>query len=183
MPRSNDDSFEHGVLSWRQYVDGQARSIVSLQMCYMGWSYELLANVFIVLSPTLHKYGMPNVYMVDAIVMFVVIPFVHLMNDEKTKGIISEENWYQGLRHMIGMNKEAQRISPIPQPNKASSNKSSSSYHAISHTDKNDTIRHKSILIRRCNSSPKLFSSEVSISLKKSESLHKSNSLANLISA
>jgi hypothetical protein len=24
------------------------------------------------------------------------------MNDEETKGIISEEGWYQGIRHMLG---------------------------------------------------------------------------------
>ena len=148
----------------------------------MGWSYELLANVFIVLSPTLHKYGMPNVYMVDAIVMFVVIPFVHLMNDEETKGIISEESWYQGLRYMMGMHKRPQHVSKIPLANKTKCNKRSSSHHAISNGDKTDTIRIKSIVIRRCNSSPKLSSSEVSISSKKSESFHKSNSLSNLIS-
>ena len=25
------------------------------------------------------------------------------MNDEETKGIIAEENWYQGFRHMLGI--------------------------------------------------------------------------------
>ena len=39
----------------------------------------------------------------DAIVMFVVIPFFHLMNDEDTKTIILNEGWYQAIRHMFGI--------------------------------------------------------------------------------
>ena len=36
-------------------------------------------------------------------IIFVAIPFAHLLNDEMTKGIISEESWYQGLRYMLGI--------------------------------------------------------------------------------
>ena len=35
--------------------------------------------------------------------MNVIIPIVYLMNDEETKGIIAEEGWYQGIRHMMGI--------------------------------------------------------------------------------
>ena len=35
--------------------------------------------------------------------MDVIIPIVYLMNDEETKGIIAEEGWYQGIRHMMGI--------------------------------------------------------------------------------
>ena len=34
--------------------------------------------------------------------MNVMIPLAYLMNDEEIKGIIAEENWYQGLRYMLG---------------------------------------------------------------------------------
>ena len=72
-------------------------------MCFMAWVYELIATLFAILSPYLHKQGIPNLYYPDAITMFVVIPFVHIMNDEDTKIIVFEENWYQGLRHMLGI--------------------------------------------------------------------------------
>ena len=72
-------------------------------MCCMGWMYEFVAILSGILTPFLHKLGIHNMYYPDAIVMFVVIPFVHLMNDEDTKIIILQRNWYQGLRHMLGM--------------------------------------------------------------------------------
>ena len=72
-------------------------------MCFMAWMYELLATLSAGLSPYLHKLGVPNLYYPDAIIMFVVIPFVYLMNDEDTKTIILEKNWYQGLRNVLGL--------------------------------------------------------------------------------
>ena len=71
----------------------------------MGWLFELAGTVITVLSPSLHENGILNVYYPDAMLMFVVIPFVHLTNDEETKTIIAEENWYQGLRYMLGIRK------------------------------------------------------------------------------
>jgi hypothetical protein len=65
--------------------------------------FEVIAIVSTVLTPSLHKLGISNLHYIDAIVMFVLIPFVHLTNDEDTKIIILEENWYQGLRHMLGV--------------------------------------------------------------------------------
>ena len=72
-------------------------------MCFMNWFYEVFAGLAAILTPQLHRFGIPNLYLPDAISMFVVIPFVHLMNDEETKGIISEETWYQGLKYVLGV--------------------------------------------------------------------------------
>ena len=72
-------------------------------MCYMGWLYEILATITAILAPQLQQIGIPNHYLADPILMFVVIPGVYLMNDENTKGIISEEGWYQGLRYAVGI--------------------------------------------------------------------------------
>ena len=72
-------------------------------MCFMAWMYELIATISILLRPFLRKHGISTLHYLDAIIMFVVIPFVHLMNDEDTKHIILVENWYQGLRHMLGI--------------------------------------------------------------------------------
>ena len=75
-------------------------------MCLIGWFYEILAFLSALLTPILHKLEIPNLSLIDAILMFVVIPLLHLLNDEETKYIILEENWYEGLRHMLGIYKE-----------------------------------------------------------------------------
>ena len=92
--RSNDHSYSRGVLSEESYLRGEKRSLISLQMCFMGWLIELLSIVSSIISPFLLKHGVANVHFIDAIIMFLVIPFLHLMNDDDTKAIIYEENWY-----------------------------------------------------------------------------------------
>ena len=69
----------------------------------MSWMFELIAIVSAFLTPFLHALEMPSLHYIDVIFMFVVIPFAHLMNDDETKFIIFEENWYQGLRHIVGV--------------------------------------------------------------------------------
>ena len=108
--RSNDASFARGVLSVKSYNRGKKRSLISLQMCFMRWLYEILATLIAMLTPVLQMLGIPNLYFPDATLMFVVIPFLNLMNDEETKGIISEEGWYEGLRYMMGIHVEPTAI-------------------------------------------------------------------------
>ena len=91
------------------------RSLVSLKMCFLGWSYELLATLSAGLTPTLQKLGVPNMHLPDVIAMFVVIPFVHLMNDENTKTVVLEEGWYQAVRHMLGIYIEPPKNLKAPQ--------------------------------------------------------------------
>ena len=45
----------------------------------MGWICEVVGTLFTWFTPTLAS---RYVYFPDAIVMFVVIPFIHLINDE-----------------------------------------------------------------------------------------------------
>ena len=101
--RSNDESFARGATSKASHNRREKRRIVSLKICYMGWVYETLGIISTVLTPTLRNLGFHNLHFPDVILMFVVIPFLHLMNDEDTKTIITEQNWYQGLRHMLGI--------------------------------------------------------------------------------
>ena len=44
---------------------------------------------------------MHNAYFVDAIMMFVGIPLIHLTNDDDIKEMIAEEGWYQGLKSFL----------------------------------------------------------------------------------
>ena len=69
----------------------------------MSWLYELIGIVFVLLTPTLNDLGIYYLYFPDAILMFVILPFNHIMNDEDTKAIIAERGWIQGIRHMLNI--------------------------------------------------------------------------------
>ena len=120
----------------------------------MGYLYELISIGSAVMTPYLHKLGIHNIHFIDAIVMFLVIPFLHLMNDEDTKTIICEENWYQGIRYMLGIYKEKVPQSTVRGPPPVADPKNNSS---PSHNDcLTDVISSNSsqnkFLTRRCNS-------------------------------
>ena len=106
IARSNNESYSRGILSDASYERRKKESIISLKMCIIGCSLESLALPFYVLFNTFH-----NVHFLQygpCIIMFVVEPIVYLMNDEDTKAIIVEENWYQGLKHMLGLHRESE---------------------------------------------------------------------------
>ena len=90
-------------MSDQSYERGKKRSLVSLKMCVISWLIELAGGLFAVSFVTLPNLGFHNLHYPDCIVTFVTIPLVHLMNDEDTKTVISEDGWYQGLRHMLGI--------------------------------------------------------------------------------
>ena len=79
-------------------------------MCYMGCIYEILAMVAALLSALLgsqiQEFKIPNIHFPDVILIFVVIPFVHLVNGEDTKRIIFEQGWIQGIKYVLGMYKD-----------------------------------------------------------------------------
>ena len=87
-----------------------------MQMCFMSCLYESLGTILAVLTPILHNLGIHNLHYTDVILMFVVIPFVHLMDDEDTKAIIADINWYQGLRHMLGIYTQVSSVVLICMP-------------------------------------------------------------------
>lgn len=102
--RSDKESFERGVLSDQNYEHCQKRSIISLKMCFLGSVYETTANIISAFQPYLkYKHGVHNTYFIETVLMFVVIPFLYLLNNEDTKEIIYNENWVQGMRHVIGI--------------------------------------------------------------------------------
>lgn len=74
--------------------------------------YELIGVIFTILSPTLKDLGFDRVYYLDAILMFLIIPFLHLMNDEDTKSIVLEEGWMNGIIHMLGLRNTAPIVTP-----------------------------------------------------------------------
>ena len=104
---TNHESYSRGVLSELQYEDGKKRRLTNLQICFMGWIFESTGNVITILAPSLNF--IHGLHYLDAIMMFVLIPFAHLMNDEDTKTVITEESWYQGFRHMLGIHNSPQQ--------------------------------------------------------------------------
>ena len=78
--------------------------------------YELICNMFVLISPVLkYKYGWANTSFADPVSMFVILPFIHLMNDEDTKEIIYDENWFQAIKFILGIYVPS-RVEPIEQP-------------------------------------------------------------------
>ena len=145
----------------------------------MGWLYEILSIIIAILSPILLKHGIPNVYFIDAIITFLVIPLIHLINDEDTKAIIYEESWYQGIRHMLGIynQKVIQSIIRGPPPVADPNNKSSPSH--------NESLKHlipatssqKRLLGRRCNSTSIIVLPETLEATERNAVLHRRYSL------
>ena len=75
-------------------------------MCFMASVVEMFAMATAILSgflgAQLQELSVPNIHFPDAIFMSVIIPSIHLLNQEETKGIIFENGWYQGFKHVFG---------------------------------------------------------------------------------
>ena len=107
--RSHDDSFARGILTTESYDYGVKRRIVSLKICFVSWLLEFAGVLLTLLTPLLRGLGFHYLYYFDAVLMFIVIPFIHLMNDEDTKTIITENGWLQGIQHMIRVKQDETR--------------------------------------------------------------------------
>ena len=106
--RSHDDSYARGVLTDDQYEEGKKRSLISMKMCFWGWLYDFIALFSNVFSTLLRdNFNIPNIHIPDAMVSFVMIPFLHLMNDEETKLIIFLENWFEGIKYVFGLREKS----------------------------------------------------------------------------
>ena len=86
--------------------------MVSLKICFVGWLLELVGTATTLLTPTLRKLGLSNLYYPDAIIMFVLIPLIPILNDDKTKGKIAENGWFAGLRFILGITNLQNQVHP-----------------------------------------------------------------------
>ena len=102
LHRNANGSFLKGVLTEETYEYGNSRTMVSLKICFLSWLYEFIGTIITAVSPKLISLGLRHIYFIDSFIMFLVIPFFHLMNDEETKGVIVERGWFQGLKQMAG---------------------------------------------------------------------------------
>ena len=69
------------------------------------------------LGAQIQELNIPNIHFPDAIVMSIVIPIIHLLNDESAKEMVFQSGWCQGLRYAVG------RYTTPTRPNNAANNK------------------------------------------------------------
>ena len=138
---------------------GEKRSLISLQMCFMGCIYEILASVAALLSALLgsqiQEFSIPNIHFPDVILMFVVIPFIHLLNDEDTKQIIFVHGWIQGIKYVLGINKDHILGGDVANPGVTQSPKKTRNLpgRAFSPKIANLTTSQRRLILRKCKSS------------------------------
>ena len=108
-----------------------------------------------ILGAQLQELSVPNIHFPDAIVMSVIIPSIHLLNQEETKGIIFESGWYQGFKHVFGRYTVAEN-----QNSPAYGSRNNTNNHNLNmqrrkslSQDPNLPPPTKQLWLRRCNSS------------------------------
>ena len=148
-----------GAISEDSFVRGEKRSLISLQMCYMGCMYEILAMVAALLSALLgsqiQEFSIPNIHFPDVILMFVIIPFIHLLNDEDTKGIIFEQGWIQGIKYVLGISKDCEVNENVANSDEAQSTRRNRNMppRAFSPMAAKLTTSQRLLIFRKCKSS------------------------------
>ena len=147
-----------GAISETNFVRGERRSLISLQMCFMSWLYELLAVVFALMSSFLGKqiqeFKINNIHFPDVIIMFIVIPFIHLLNDEEIKGIIFEQGWIQGIKYVLGIYTEPSlgKDSTAPRATQNSRDRRNTPQNSFSSQIPKLTSSQRRLIHRRCQS-------------------------------
>ena len=63
---------------------------------------EVTALLSALLGAQIQEFNIPNIHFPDAIVMSIVIPIIHLLNEESAKEMVFQSGWCQGLRYAIG---------------------------------------------------------------------------------
>ena len=130
----------------------------------MGCIYEILASVAALLSALLgsqiQEFSIPNIHFPDVILMFVVIPFIHLLNDEDTKHIIFAHGWIQGIKYVLAMSKDRKLAGDVANSGVAQSPRKNRNVRAFSPMIANLTTSQRRLILRKCNSSINMVSKD-----------------------
>ena len=59
------------------------------------------------------EHGAHNIYFIDAIVMFIMLPAMYLINDEEIKTLITEQGYTQGIMSMLAKSYRIQPQAPM----------------------------------------------------------------------
>ena len=114
--RSNDEGYANGALSDEIYERGQKRKLVSLKVCMITWLIEVFSSLMFVAIPSLNSFGYRSFNHSDCIVTLIIIPALYIIDDEEDRGVIAEERWYQGFRHILGIHNQTIPIATPPSP-------------------------------------------------------------------
>ena len=135
-------------------------------MCYMGCIYEILAMVAAFLSAVLgsqiQEFKIPNIHFPDVILIFVVIPFVHLLNNEDTKTIIFEHGWIQGIKYVLGIYKDRKLDEDVVSSDASQRTRTNRNipHGAFSPIIANLTTSQRRLIFRKCKSSINMVSKD-----------------------
>ena len=99
--RNDDEKYSLRVINKMKHDYRNTRRVISLKICFIGWFLELIGLLFIGMAPYLYELRLSNPHYPNAIIMFIVIPFLHLMNDEDIKSAIYDNGWYNGIKQMV----------------------------------------------------------------------------------
>ena len=172
-----------GAISENNFVRDERRSLISLQMCFMSWLYELLAIVTAIMSSVLgahiQEFKIPNIHFPDVIIMFIVIPFIHLLNDEEIKGIIFEQGWIQGIKYVLGIYTEPSlgKDSTAPRATQNSRDRRNTPQNSFSSQIPKLTSSQRRLIHRRCKSAINIVPKDVLILQKEQMYLQRKYSL------
>ena len=107
--RSNLDSYIKGVYNENGYNSLEKRRLTSINVCFLGWLLDVFVTVLTGLWTLLQNIGLgrtvayPYAEFFISFFRSVVISFAIVLNDEETKTVITEKNWYLGVRHALGL--------------------------------------------------------------------------------
>ena len=85
------------------------------------WAIEVFSSLVFAAIPSFDSFQLKYVkirifHHIDCIITLIIIPAVYIINDEETRGVIAEEGWYQGFRHILGMRNQIIPVSTPPAP-------------------------------------------------------------------
>ena len=149
----------------------------------MGCIYEILAVVATllcaVLGSQIQEFNIPNIHFPDAILMFVVIPFIHLLNDEDTKTIIFEQGWIQGIKYVLGIYKDNKLGEDEASPGGAQRIRKNRNmpHSAFSPIIANLTTSQRRLILRKCKSAINMVSKDGILLAKEKRELKRRYSL------
>ena len=113
ISRTNEHSFKRGVTNRRSFDIGNKRRLATLDICFLCWLFEFIGIIVTVLTPTLLALGAFNVYFIDAILMFIVLPSMYLINDEEVKTLITEHGSIRGIIFTFARSRRIQPQEPV----------------------------------------------------------------------
>ena len=75
-----------------------------MKVCGIGLLMEFVGGFFRMLNPVLRIIGLKYSFiphLLDALMVFVVVPVIHLLNDENTKTFLVQKEYYKALKSIF----------------------------------------------------------------------------------